>query len=68
MTRNNEVVDIVTELGEPAFWGFVDKDACCVNMNFSPCGAKAPGVYATAFYSADQVRALLAAQAKALRK
>lgn len=62
MTRNDEVTGIIAELGQPAFWGFPDEDECLVNMNFSPCGARAGGEYPTAYYSAEQVRALLAAQ------
>lgn len=63
MTRSEVVAATIAELGAPAFWGFPDEDACVVRMNFTPAGARGGGEYSTAYYSADQVRALLADRA-----
>jgi len=35
----------------PAFYGFLDEDACCVHLCFSPSTPRHDGTYATAYYT-----------------
>ena len=66
MDRNDYINATVADLGKPAFWGFMEEDECDVRVNYSPAAPRHTGEYSVAYYSAEQVRALLAAQAPSI--